>query len=407
MSLQSRTVEAARSAASPQAAPDATLVPAAFLALGTFAIGTEGFMIAPLLSTMAADFHMTVPHVALLVVVFTLTMALSSPISTVLTGRFKRRGTLLFAMWLFAAGNLLAAWSSSFGMLMAARVMMAVASGLYVPNANALAGVIVAPAKRGRALAIVSGGMTLAIALGLPLGGLVGQAFGWRATFLTVGVMSLTAIAGILAGIGRNAGSGIPVATLSQRVAVIRQPAIPRLLSVSLFWSIGAYAAYPYIAPYLTGVLGYGATGINATVSMWGVAAALGVTTGGALNDRLGSNRVVRLSLVALGLSFWGLSLSTALSAAAATVPVLLGVALWGFSVWAFFPAQMARLMAAGGPAQASLALALNTSTMYLGFSIGSAMGAGILGTGAIWGIGLLAGAAEGIALLLDRRVRT
>ncbi|ARP82271.1 MFS transporter [Bordetella genomosp. 8] len=407
MSSQSCTADVACSAARPQAAPDATLVPAAFLALGTFAIGTEGFMIAPLLSTMAADFHMTVPHVALLVVVFTLTMALSSPISTVLTGRFRRRGTLLLAMSLFAVGNLLAAWSSSFGMLMAARVMMAVASGLYVPNANALAGVIVAPAKRGSALAIVSGGMTLAIALGLPLGGVVGHVFGWRATFLAVGAMSLAAIVGIMAGIARDAGAGIPVATLSQRVAVIRQPAILRLLSVSLFWSIGAYAVYPYIAPYLASVLNYGATGINATVSMWGLAAALGVTTGGALNDRLGSDRVVRLSLIVLGLSFWALALATGLPPSVAAIPVLLGVASWGFSVWAFFPAQMARLIAAGGPAQASLALALNTSTMYLGFSIGSAMGAGILGAGAIWGIGLLAGAAEGIALLLDRRVRS
>ncbi|ANN67574.1 MFS transporter [Bordetella bronchialis] len=392
-------------AAAPPAGHGATLLPAAFLALGTFAIGTEGFMIAPLLSTMASDFQMTVPQVAMLVVVFTLTMALSSPVSTVAAGRLRRRATLIFAMGLFTAGNLLAAWSPSFAILMVARIMMAVASGLYVPGANALAGAIVPHGKRGRALAIVSGGMTLAIALGLPLGALVGHAFGWRMTFLAVGAMSLTAIVGILAGIAKDAGSGIPVATLSQRLAVVRQPAILRLLSISLFWSIGAYAAYPYIAPYLSSVLGFQAAGIGATVSMWGLAAALGVMTGGTLNDRLGPNRVVRLSLLVLGLSFWVLSLATALPASTAVFPVMLAVALWGFSVWAFFPAQMARLMAAGTPSQASLALALNTSTMYLGFSIGSAMGAGILDTGAIWGIGLLAGVAQAVALLLDRRL--
>lgn len=382
-----------------------SLVPAAFLALGTFAIGTEGFMIAPLLATMAADFGMTVPHVALLVVVFTLTMAVSSPVATVLTARLRRRSVLLLAMTVFTAGNLLAAWSPSFAMLMTARIMMAVASGLYVPNANALAGAIAPAGKRGRALAIVSGGMTLAIALGLPLGGVVGHAFGWRATFLAVGALSVIAIAGILAGIVRDAGAGIPVATLSQRLAVTRQPAILRLLAVSLFWSAGAYAAYPYIAPYLAQVLGLGPVGINATVSMWGLAAAFGVMTGGTLNDRFGSHRVAGLSLLVLALAFWGLGLSAlGLSPHAAMVPVLAAVAAWGFSVWSFFPAQMARLMAAGSASQASLALALNTSTMYLGFSLGSALGAAILGTGAIWGIGLFAGACEIVALALNRR---
>ncbi|QET04343.1 MFS transporter [Cupriavidus pauculus] len=391
-------------------APDRadSLTPAVFLALGTFAIGTEGFMIAPLLSTMAADFGLSVPHVALLVVVFTLTMAITSPIATTLTASWSRRRTLLCAMTVFTAGNLLAAWSPSFGVLMAARVMMAVASGLYVPNANALAGAIVSPARRGRALAVVSGGMTLAIALGLPLGGLVGHAFGWRMTFLAVGAMSLTAIVGILAGVARDAGAGIPVATLSQRLAVVRQPAVLQLLSVSLFWSIGAYAAYPYIAPYLTQVLGFQSAGINATVSLWGLAAAFGVTTGGALNDRYGSSRVARLSLLVLGLAFWALSMAAAaLSPHLAMVPVLLAVVVWGFTVWSFFPAQMARLMAAGSASQASLALALNTSTMYLGFSIGSALGAVILGRHAIWGIGLLAGACQFVALFLDHNRKT
>lgn len=391
-------------------APDRadSLTPAVFLALGTFAIGTEGFMIAPLLSTMAADFGLSVPHVALLVVVFTLTMAITSPIATTLTASWSRRGTLLCAMTVFTAGNLLAAWSPGFGVLMAARVMMAVASGLYVPNANALAGAIVSPARRGRALAVVSGGMTLAIALGLPLGGLVGHAFGWRMTFLAVGAMSLTAIVGILAGVARDAGAGIPVATLSQRLAVVRQPAVLQLLSVSLFWSIGAYAAYPYIAPYLTQVLGFQSAGINATVSLWGLAAAFGVTTGGALNDRYGSSRVARLSLLVLGLAFWALSMAAAaLSPHLAMVPVLLAVVVWGFTVWSFFPAQMARLMAAGSASQASLALALNTSTMYLGFSIGSALGAVILGRHAIWGIGLLAGACQFVALFLDHNRKT
>lgn len=380
-----------------------SLLPPCFLALGTFAIGTEGFMIAPLLPTIAQDLRMSLSATAMLVVVFTLVMSLSSPITTVMTASLKRRSTLLVAMTLFTTGNLVAAYSSSFATLMVARILMAIASGLYVPGANSLAGVIVSPEKRGRALAIVSGGMTIAIALGLPLGALVGHAFGWRSTFLAVAVMGLVAIVGILSGVRRDAGSEIAVALLSQRVGVIQQRPVLRLLGVTLFWSIGAYTAYPYVAPYLTEVLDFRSGGIGATVSMWGMAAAVGVTVGGRLNDSFGSNRVVLWSLVLLGGSFAVLSFSTALSPALALAPVLAAIAVWGFSVWSFFPAQMARLIAAGSVSQASVALALNTSTMYLGFSIGSAMGAGVIGTGTVWGIGAIAAVSEVIAIWLNR----
>ncbi|OVZ65780.1 MULTISPECIES: MFS transporter [unclassified Pigmentiphaga] len=378
------------------------LLPAGFLALGTFAIGTEGFMIAPLLPVMAKDFALPVPTIALLVIVFTLVLALSSPVITVATGRMARKRVLLIAMALFAIGNVAAALSSSFAVLIAARVVMAIAAGLYVPAANGLAGVIVPPTMRGRALALVSAGQTLAIALGLPLGGFIGHAFGWRATFLLVGAMSLVAIAGILTGIDRDAGRGIAVASLRERVSVVGQRSVLRLLAVSLFWSIGAFAAYPYIAEYLSAVLAFGPMEITASVSLWGLCAAAGVMTGGILNDRFGAGTVVRGSLMLLVLSFLALAMATALPPGVSLGLVMVAVAVWGFTVWSFFPAQMARLIGAGISSQAPVALALNTSTMYFGFSIGSALGATVLGAGAIWAIGVVAAMAELIALGLN-----
>ncbi|AGS25912.1 major facilitator superfamily protein (plasmid) [Rhizobium etli] len=378
------------------------MLPAWFLALGTFAIGTEGFMIAPLLPTISADLGMSLSATAMLVVVFTLVLALSSPIATVMTGALRRRDTLLLAMTIFTIGNLIAAFAPGFGTLMLARILMAVAAGLYAPNANALAGMIVPAEKRGRALAIVSGGMTIAIALGLPLGSIIGHAFGWRSTFLMVAALGAIAIIGILAGVGRNAGAHMAIASLGERISVIRQAPVLKLLSVTLFWSMGAYTAYPYIAPYLSQTLGFAAKGIAATVTLWGVFAALGVFTGGALNDRFGSLKVACLSLVALFLSFAALGVAPKLTGVTAISLALLAVAGWGFSVWSFFPAQMARLIVAGGHRHASVALSLNTSTMYLGFSIGSAIGAGIIAVGDVWMIGAAAAVMEIVALALD-----
>jgi predicted MFS family arabinose efflux permease len=385
-------------------APGGSLYPALFFSLGTFAIGTEGFMIAPLLPKMAADFGMSVSAVAMLVVAFTLALSLSSPITTLMSGRLNRRDTLLLAIAVFSLANLEAAFASGFTSLLAARVLMAVAAGLYVPNANALAGALAGPERRGRALAIVSGGMTIAIALGLPLGALVGHAWGWQATFLAVAVMGTVAFVCIMACVPRQGGASVAVASIAERIGVIAQPQVRRLLAVTLFWSVGAYTSYPYIAPYLSAVLELGEGGIGATVTLWGVFAAIGVMTGGVLNDRFGADRVVRVALMLLAASFWLMAGATLLRPGAALWPVMLAVAVWGFSVWAFFPAQMARLIAAGAVSQAPVALSLNTSTMYLGFSIGSAIGAGILASGAIWGIGLLAGLSEIVALLLAMR---
>ena len=279
---------------------------------------------------------------------------------------------------------------------------MAIAAGLYMPAANGLAGIIVPGNMRGRALAIVSAGQTLAIALGLPLGGVIGQYFGWRATFLLVSAMSVFAVIGISMGIAHDAGQGGAIASLRERASVIRQQPIQRLLVVSLFWAIGGFAAYPYIAEDLNAVLGFGPNSITATVSLWGLAAAAGVMTGGVFNDRYGADRVVHGSLVLLCFSFLALAVFSVLPSQLVLVPILVAIAIWGFTVWSFFPAQMTRLIAAGNTAQAPIALALNTSIMYLGFSIGSSLGAVVLGTGAIWGIGSLAAVAELAAFSLN-----
>ena len=127
-----------------------------WMALGTFAIGTEGFMIAPLLPSLAEDLSVGLVAAGQLVTVFTLSYAFSSPILIALTGGISRRNLLIISMAAFAAANVVAAVATTYWMLMAARILLALAAGLYVPNANALAGAVVAPEKRGAALSIIN-----------------------------------------------------------------------------------------------------------------------------------------------------------------------------------------------------------------------------------------------------------
>src|SRR5580693_1712655 len=278
--MSTRLCVAASDRATPAARRPAALY---WLALGTFAIGTEGFMIAALLPTIAADIRVSVAEAGLLVSIFALAYATSSPVLTALTGRVDRRQLLLGSMSLFAVFNMAAALAHSFLALAAARVLLAFAAGLFTPNANALAGALVPAEQRGRAIAIVNGGLTAAIALGVPLGALVGERLGWRMTFVGVGVLSAIAAAGLARGLQRGVGASMVSASLRDRVRAVRNPRVARSLAVT--------------------------------------------------------------------------------------------TALWGMSSWAFFPAQQTRFIELVGVTSAPVALSLNASFMYLGFSLGAALG--------------------------------
>jgi predicted MFS family arabinose efflux permease len=347
-----------------------------WLALGTFAIGTEGFMIAALLTTIAADIRVSVAEAGLLVSIFALAYATSSPVLTALTGRVDRRQLLLGSMSLFAVFNMAAAQAHSFLALAAARVLLAFAAGIYTPSANALAGAVVAAEQRGRAIAIVNGGLTAAIALGVPLGAWVGERLGWRMTFAGVGVLSAIAAAGLARGLPRGVGASTVSASLGDRVRAVRNPRVARTLAVTTFWATGSYAVYTYVAPLLYGATPLRGSQIGLALFTWGVAAGIGLFVSGNATDRFGTKVVLRGSLTSLILALAGLAVvANVVAPAAALLPVLAAMALWGMSSWAFFPAQQTRFIELVGIPSAPVALSLNASFMYLGFSVGAALG--------------------------------
>jgi predicted MFS family arabinose efflux permease len=372
-----------------------------FLALGTFAIGTEGFMIAAILPGMAGDLAVSLATAGQLVTAFTLTYALTSPVLTALTGSIDRRKLLLSTMGLFVIGNLVAASAANYWALLGARVVLAVAAGLYVPNANALAGALVTPERRGRALAVISGGFSVAVALGVPTGAFIGHHIGWRITFVAVAILAAIASAGLWVGIPRHAGQNLATASLQERVAVIRQPGVLPALSVTSLWALGCYTVYTFIAPYLGTVAHLDGSQIGYVLFGWGTCAVVGIFLGGVGNDKLGARTVIQLALPLLALSLVGLSV------AQSTWMVLVAMALWGVSAWGFFPAQQARMIGIVGLKNASVGLSLNASFQYFGFAMGALLGALTLSVGGVGHLGWV-GAVCALAALavFNSRVR-
>jgi predicted MFS family arabinose efflux permease len=376
--------------------------PLLWLALGTFATGTESFMIAPLLPGLAADLSVSVVAAGQLVTVFALTYAFSSPVLSAATSGIGRRKLLLFAMAAFALANIVASTAGGYWQLMTARILLAGAAGLYVPNASALAGAVVAPARRGTALAIVNGGTSIAVALGVPLGAIIGHGFGWRMTFVGVGVLASIATVGLFAGIPRGVDTGLSVPSIRERIAVVQQTPVLLGLLVTTLWATGAYANYTYLAPYLTSVIGIEGTHVGLVLFIWGVAAVTGLFIGGTINDRFGARTVMIPAFLLLALAFVSLSVSgILLPGRSALVPVLLAIVVWGLSAWAFFPAQQARLMQVAGIKVAPIALSLNASFMYLGFSLGALLGSFTMIHGSVTSLGWAGALCEILALLI------
>ncbi|HEY6225200.1 MAG TPA: MFS transporter, partial [Gemmatimonadales bacterium] len=154
-----------------------------WLSLGAFAIGTESFMIAGLLPRMASDLGVSVPLAGQLVTAFALAYAVGSPLIAVVTGNVERTRLLLLAIAAFATGNLLAAVARDYATLLAARILLALSAGTFMPAASAYAVSVSSDARRGQVLALIYSGMTFATVIGVPAGVLVGGHLGWRWTF--------------------------------------------------------------------------------------------------------------------------------------------------------------------------------------------------------------------------------
>jgi len=382
------------------------LAPLLWLALGTFAIGTEGFMIAPLLPDLSADLTVSIGTAGQLVAAFALTYVLSSPVRTALTGDLDRRRLLIAAMAAFACANAVACAAPGYWTLMGARVLLAMAAGLYVPSANALASALLEPERRGTALSIVSGGTSVAIALGVPLGATIGDRFGWRLTFVGVGLLASLATVGLFQLPG-NAGRGMPTATLRARAGAVRRPGVLPALCVTLLWGTGAYTVYTFLAVLLAAAAGWAGPPVSAILFLWGVSAVAGLLLGGRWTDRIGSYPVITLSLGVLAAAFSALSLwAGLLTPAAARMPLVLTVVVWGLSAWSFFPAQQTRLIALAGMDLAPVVLSLNASAMFAGFSLGAVIGSVTLAHGTPGNLGWVGAACVGTALLLTVAIR-
>jgi MFS transporter, DHA1 family, inner membrane transport protein len=194
------------------------------LALCTFSFGTGESVVPGLLLKIASDLKVSTSSAGLLVSGYAIGVVVGALLVPALTRRLPRKTALLVLMGWFVGGNLLCALAPSYAMLMSARVITGLSHAALFGLGSVIAAELVAPDKRASAIAVMFTGLTLAYLLGLPLGTLLGQAFGWRFTFWTITLLGVLAILGILALVPQ-----LPLEqTLSirQELRVVRRPQV-------------------------------------------------------------------------------------------------------------------------------------------------------------------------------------
>ncbi|WP_421759314.1 MFS transporter [Devosia sp.] len=369
-----------------------------WLALGTFAIGVEGFVIATLLPAISTDLGVSISQAGYLVFAYAIAYAIGSPVLSAVTGQFDRRALLAVVAVVFGSGALFAALSQGYGMLLLARVIIAACAGLYAATAQATAVSLAPVERRARAVSLVVAGTTMAVAFGAPIGALVSGVAGWRGTYFAIAVVGyLTAIAiwfMLPAGIKGDRRS------IGERLAVLSVPGIlPALLTI-LLYMVGPFAAFVYLGPITTKGMGLAPGLLPYVMLSFGVGAAIGNTLGGQLADRLGATRTVVFASVASAVMLVLLSAIPMLPAGVVGPVYFIFMFVWGVVAWTFLPAQVSRLVAMA-PTSAPLALSLNASSLYLGTALGAVVGGQVIEQLGVNEIGLVAAAFPVLALLV------
>ncbi len=370
------------------------------LALGTFAIGTGSFVFAGLLGDVAEDLSVSVPTAGQLITLYAIVYAVGSPVLVTITSQVRRKRLLIVSLAAFTAANAAAVVLSSFGPLLASRVIAACGAAIFTPTTAVVAASLAPPERRGRALATVTGGLTIAFAFGIPLGTLVGDYFGWRGAFVLVGVLGAVALTGI-AVLLPAVENPLPV-SLRERLRAVQQPAVVAALSLTAIGLGAGFVVFTYIGPLMGELTGYEGRGISGMLLLFGLAAIAGNALGGYGADRWGYGRSLAVIFVVVTLSLLAFSLLMPVAGSLLAVAGA-GVSLvtWSVAGWAITPFQQHRLLELA-PRQGHIVISLNASAIYLGQGVGAGLGALALGYGSLASLGWVAAlyAAVGLAVL-------
>ncbi|CAI1861300.1 Inner membrane transport protein ydhP [Serratia marcescens] len=349
-------------------------MPLALLALtiSAFAIGTTEFVIVGLIPTIAEQIGVTVPSAGLLVTIYALGVAIGAPVLTALTSRIPRKLLLVGLMVLFTLGNLLAWQSPSYESLVIARLLTGLAHGVFFSIGSTIATSLVAKEKAASAIAIMFGGLTVALVTGVPLGTFIGQQFGWRETFLAVSLIGAVAtVASIILVPNniKNQGS----AGVREQMKVLTHPRLLLIYAITALGYGGVFTTFTFLAPMMQELAGFSAPTVSWILLAYGVAVAVGNIWGGKLADRHGAVRALSFIFAALAVLLLVFQFTASHSIAALLTVIAMGV--FAFGNVPGLQVYVVQKAAQYTPNAVDVASGLNIAAFNIGIALSSVIG--------------------------------
>ncbi|MFI6728525.1 Cmx/CmrA family chloramphenicol efflux MFS transporter [Streptomyces atratus] len=254
------------------------------LGLAVFAQGTSEFMLSGLVSDIAADLHVSIPAAGLLTSAFAIGMVVGAPLMALFSRNWPRRRALLFFLCVFSAVHVIGALTPSYGVLLATRVVGALANAGFWAVALVAAVSMVGPEARARATSVVVGGVTIACVAGVPAGAALGGHWGWRSAFWAVALVSVPAVVVIARTIPGARPESTPAPARDELGALARPRLLLTLLTSALVQG-ATFCAFSYFEPLATHVTGLGAAWVPALLALFGLGSFVGVTVAGRFID--------------------------------------------------------------------------------------------------------------------------
>ncbi|CAI0692748.1 Inner membrane transport protein ydhP [Serratia liquefaciens] len=349
-------------------------MPLALLALtiSAFAIGTTEFVIVGLIPTIAEQLGVTVPSAGLLVTIYAIGVAIGAPVLTALTGRVPRKLLLISLMVLFTLGNLLAWQSPSYESLVVARLLTGLAHGVFFSIGSTIATSLVAKEKAASAIAIMFGGLTVALVTGVPLGTFIGQHFGWRETFLAVSLIGVIATVASVILVPNNIKNQAS-ASIGEQFKVLTHPRLLLIYAITALGYGGVFITFTFLAPMMQELAGFSAPAVSWILLAYGIAVAIGNIWGGKLADRHGAVRALSFIFAALAVLLLVFQFTASHSIAALMTVVVMGVFAFGnvpgLQVYVVQKAEQYT------PNAVDVASGLNIAAFNVGIALGSVIG--------------------------------
>ncbi|MEY9974935.1 putative MFS family arabinose efflux permease [Lysinibacillus sp. RC46] len=340
------------------------------LSFGMFALGFDAYVIAGLLPGISDTYHKSTSQVGQAVSIFTLFYAISAPLfSSLLAGKPIKK-ILIGSMLIFTIANGITALAPTFSILLLSRAIAGTGAGLFSPLAVAASTKFVSSEKRGRALGLTIGGMSMGTVLGVPLGIYISNLFDWKLTLwllVIIGVISVLCMCILLPNFPTT-----PPPALNERLKMFLDKRVTVTVCITFFASVASLGLYTYLSPVLEDMAGSG--NITKYLWAWGFGGLFGSIMIGYLIDYFGKPKtLVTIILFTLTLSIICIPLMI-------NLPIIkyLPFFVWGAMGWASQAPQQ-HILLSYQPSNGSSAVALNSSVNYLGSATGASLGGIVL----------------------------